>query len=176
VSGVRLHHPTLRAGEGTTLTYVVELPQPYSTTPKPGARLRGEILCPTCGKTHANKAVHLRLDAHGDVIVSPAVFLALQSAFLGGLEVANKVEDPPPLFIGAVAKDKERIVEMPLNRDETGAPIITPSRTKYQSRDLMEAPFEPIKEKVLLRNEKILHQQVVGKRRLFVPRRTTKKG
>lgn len=123
--GIRLHHPTLRAGEGTTLTYVVELPQPMLT----------QRTCQACLKVHANKAIHLRLDAEGDVIVSPEVYVALQSAFLGGMEVVNEVPNPPPMFLGAVEKDKERIVEMPLNRDTASAPLITPSRSKYENRD-----------------------------------------
>jgi hypothetical protein len=129
MAGVRLHHPTLRAGEGTTLTYVVELPLPMMT----------QRLCPVCGKVHGNKAIHLRLDGNGDVIVSTEVFAALLTVFLGGLEVANEIDKPPPLFLGAVHKDKERIVEAPLNRDNTAAALITPARTKYENRDRLHA-------------------------------------
>jgi hypothetical protein len=167
LAGIRLHHPTLRAGEGTTLTYVVELPQPYADNGKPGARLRSETPCPTCGKPHANKAVHLRLDANGDVIVSPAVYLALQSAFLGGLELVNDVADPPELFLGAVHQDKQRIVEVPLNRDNGHAPLIVPERTKYEGRDRLEAPFRPLVEAALLADDKKQTKLLRLKRRLF---------
>lgn len=171
MAGVRLHHPTLRAGEGTTLTYVVELPQPYSALPKPGARYRSDTPCPTCGKAHANKAIHLRLDANGDVIVAPDVYFALQTAFLGGLELMNQVADPPALFLGAVHKDKERIVEVPLNRDNAAAPIISPERTKYEGRDRLEAPFLPLVEAALLADDKKRTKKLREKRRLFVPRK-----
>lgn len=167
MGGIRLHHPTLRAGEGTTLTYVVELPQPYATTSKPGARFRGETPCPACGKPHSNKAIHLRLDGNGDVIVSPDVYLALQTAFLGGMEVVNEVSSPPPLAIGAVPKDKERIVEIPLNRDNAAAPIITPARTRYENRDRLWEPFRPVLEQKAEAEDRKKAKLLRLKRRLF---------
>jgi hypothetical protein len=94
-------------------------------------------LCKACGKTHGNKAIHLRLDGNGDVIVSEEIFAALQAVFLGGLEVANGVSAPPTTFLGAVTKDKERIIDAPLNSDNAASPLITPARTKYENRDRM---------------------------------------
>lgn len=125
MSGIRLHHPTYRAAEGTTINYVVETPQAY---PVP-------YDCPACNVTHARKAIHLRLDSNGDVIVSQPVYEALLAVpTMAGLVVENEVENPPDLVIGAVDKDKERIVSVPLNADETPADKITPASTKYENR------------------------------------------
>lgn len=159
MGGVRLHHPTLRAGEGTTLTYVVELPQAY---PVP-------YDCPGCGKTHDRKAIHLRLDANGDVIVSEEVYAKLQEVFLAGMEVANHVASPPPLVIGAVPKDRERIVEQPLS-GLPAAQTIIPGRTRYESRDRLLAPFAPLIDAAAERADRAATAANRTRRRLFVPR------
>jgi len=127
MAGIRLHHPTLRAKVGKTLTYVVELPQPYLRV----------YNCPTCGKQHANKAVHLNIDAHGDTIVAKPVYESLKKAFLGGMEVANDVAKPPPFAVGAVDMTKRMIVEAPLNTNHKAEDFYIPGRTKYESRDRM---------------------------------------
>lgn len=158
MAGIRLHHPTLRAGEGTTLTYVVELPQAYGQP----------YNCPACGKLHARKALHLRLDGNGDVIVSREIYLSLQQVYLAGLELVNEVPNPPPVSIGAVAKDKERIVESPLNRDNTAAEIITPARTKYEGRDRLEAPWRPVLERLNETLDRQKADELREKRRLYV--------
>jgi len=128
MSGIRLHHPTLRASVGKKLTYVVELPTPY---------LRA-YNCPTCSKYHANKAIHLDIDSKGDVIVSPEVLASLAPVFYGGLEVANEIKKPPPQSVGAVGMTKREIVDAPLNKDKKAADAYVPERTKYQSRDRMQ--------------------------------------
>jgi hypothetical protein len=134
MSGIRLRHPALRAGEGTRLTFVVELPQPYPVAKQ----------CPACLKPHANKAIHLRLDANGEVIVSREVYAALQTVpTMAGLELVDEVSNPPAQWIGAVAKDKERIVDAPLS-GQPAAEIITPARTRFESRDRLLEPFKPL--------------------------------
>jgi len=151
LSGIRLHHPTLRAGEGTTLTYVVELPLDYAK--EEGARDRTKQNCPTCGKPHLRKALHLHLDAAGDVIVAPAIYEQLKSIpTMAGLELSNEVAEPPPLLIGAVHRDKARIIEVPLSGN--GKAHITPEHTKYEARDRLQAPFVPVLDELNLKADK----------------------
>jgi hypothetical protein len=128
--GIRLHHPTLKAAYGATLTYVIETGKPYH---------RGFYDCPDCGKRHLRKAVHLRLDHHGDVIVAKPVYEGIKARLaLAGLTVANEVAKPPPVSIGAVDVTKREIVELPMNLDETPGKLIVPGRTKYESAARME--------------------------------------
>lgn len=169
MSGVRLHHATYRAAEGATLTYVVELPQKYH---------RGYYDCPSCGKQHSHKAIHLRLDGQGDTIVSQQVYKQLATKTdgqlsvldLAGLQVMNEVKEPPPLIIGAVAKDKERIVEAPLNPQAKAEDKITPGRTKYESRDRMEEVLKPVKEAKLEAKDRAETKKRAEKRRIFTPK------
>lgn len=126
--GIRLHHPQYRAAEGTTINYVVETPQEY---PVP-------YNCPACGVQHDRKAIHLRLDSNGDVIVSQQVYEALLTVpTMAGLVLENEVSNPPDLFIGAVDRDKERIISAPLNAAAKAADKINPASTKYENRDRM---------------------------------------
>jgi hypothetical protein len=125
--GIRLHHAAFQS-----CTYVVELPQVY---PQP-------YQCPACGKQHDRKAIHLRLDADGDVIVSQPIYEQLLQVFLGGMELANEVEKPPPLALGAVDTPTTQIIELPLNRDTKAADFYVPGQTKYQGRDKVEAGFK----------------------------------
>ena len=145
----------MRSAEGSTFTFVVELPQVY---PQPK-------MCPACSKVHANKAIHLRLDANGDVIVSPEVYGKLLGVHLAGFELANEVKDPPPLFLGAVAKDKERIVEIPLNAQVQEQ--IAPGRTQYESRDLIQAPYAPIIEARQDKQERKVWKRKRQKQRIY---------
>lgn len=127
MSGIRLHHAAFQS-----CTYVVELPQVY---PQP-------YQCPACGKQHDRKAIHLRLDASGDVIVSQQIYAQLQTVFLAGLELANEVEKPPPLAIGAVDTPTHLTIEAPLNLDTKAADFYVPGQTKYQGRDKVQAGFQ----------------------------------
>lgn len=123
--GVRLHHPTL-----FDCMYVVELGQPFANgLPK---------MCPTCLKSHAGKSIHLKLDASGDCFVTPGVWETIRTkAFGAGLEPTNHVLKPPPLSIGAVDQNKIYVIESPLNKSLTAAPMYVPGRTKYENRDNM---------------------------------------
>lgn len=157
MSGIRLHHPVFRAAEGSTLTYVVELPQPY---PVP-------YDCPECQTPHAHKAIHLRLDGNGDVIVSQQVYLALQAVpLMAGLEVMNEVENPPPLFIGAVQKDAARIVSLPLGQvvTENG---IRPEVSKYEGRDKLWKPYQPLIDEAQDKAEREAHRKKRNTSRTF---------
>lgn len=136
MSGIRLHHPLYRAEVGKVLTYVVELPAPYLRS--------GGYNCPDCGKQHANKAIHLRLDANGDVTVSKQIYESLQTIpTMAGLEFQNEVAKPPPLAVGAVAQEKRLIVEAPLNKDHA-TEHYAPGRTQYESRDRMEKAMSAV--------------------------------
>jgi len=129
VAGVRLHHPTL-----FDCMYVVELGTPFAN----GAAKD----CPTCLKTHARKSLHLRLDANGDVFVTPGVLETLKGVFMAGLEIGNEVASPPPMSIGAVAQDKLYVLDHPLNKSLTAAPSYKPGRTKYESQARMKKTLE----------------------------------
>lgn len=178
MSGIRLHatDPLLRAGEGATTTFVVELPLEFKLF-KPGGRDRANAPCNACGTPHRRKAIHLRLDGNGDVIVAPDIYLSLLGVVglvgpQGSLTVVNEVKDPPPLVIGAVDKAKERIVGLPLNTAETPAATITPASTKYENEQRIWKPYVPVMDAERERLDRIETKKKREKRRLFVP--TTK--
>lgn len=157
MAGIRLHHPTLRSADGSTVTYVVEIPQPYPRA----------YNCPNCKRQHSNKAIHLRLDGNGDVIVSPEVFLKLKEVFFAGFEVSNEVKKPPRLAVGAVARDKERVIDAPLNPDLKHGDQIMDSVTRWQASAKIEEVFKPILEHKQLLHDKKLHKKLRLKRRIF---------
>ena len=133
MAGVRLHHPTF-----FSCNYVVELeaayPEPYD--------------CPACKITHQRKSIHLRLDEHGDVIVAKGIFEQLQKAVgMAGLEVANEVTSPPPMFVGAVDLNKTEIRPFTVNGTDSGS-FYVPGRSKWESRDIMVKPFQPLLDKM----------------------------
>lgn len=128
--------------------------------------------CNACKKTHQRKAIHLRLDGNGDVIVAPAIYEELKTVFMAGLEVVNEVASPPPLMIGAVDKDKERIVEQPLS-GYMPAHKINPSETKYDGRARLEKPWLPILDALNLDLDKQRAAKQREKKKLYV---VTKKG
>ena len=170
MSGIRLHHPSFRAAEGTTLTYVVELPLSFTVT-KEGGRDRSAEPCPRCAKPHRNKSLHLDIDANGDVIVAPAIYAQLQTVpTMAGLEMVNEVKSPPPLFIGAVPKDKSRIVEAPLS-GLPAADLITPASNRYENRDRLLAPYQPVVEKLQDEFDRKQTKKQREKRKLFVSTR-----
>jgi hypothetical protein len=132
VSGIRIHHPTLRPPPGAEHTvYVVETPIEY---PLP-------YLCPLCNRAEPHKSIHLRLDASGDCIVSRQVYEALRKVEgMGGLEVSNEVLTPPPLLLGAVELPKQHVVHLPMNGQRKHPDSYNPGRTKYESRDRIRVP------------------------------------
>jgi hypothetical protein len=86
-----------------------------------------------------NKSIHFRLDGQGDVVVAAPVYEALLKVpGMGGLTADNPVENPPDIYVGAVAMPTQNIVNKPLNRDQTPDPFYVPGRTQYESRDLMK--------------------------------------
>jgi hypothetical protein len=89
VPGVRIHHPTL-----TSCTLLVPHPGDPSTGRQP-------------------KDYHLRLDGHGDAIVSETVWRRLVEARTSGLSahdflVLNEVPDPPAQSVGDVQAEIRR--------------------------------------------------------------------
>lgn len=149
--GVRLHHPTF-----TSLTYVVETPQ---AIPRPR-------LCNSCGKVHERKAIHLRLDPQGDVIVSRAVYAKLQTVGLAGMQLSNEVKAPPPLIVGAVDQPGYKTIEAPLAGN--GQEFYQPGHTKYEARDRQLAPFLPLIEATMEKEDRIATAKRKEKR-LIVP-------
>lgn len=166
--GIRLHHPTLRAGEGTTLTYVVELPLEWEdVTP---TRNRAAEPCPTCATPHARKALHLRLDSNGDVIVAVPIYEQLkQIPTMAGLELVNEIAAPPPLRIGAVHRDKARIVQ-------ATAEHIVPEQTRWDARDKIQAPFVPVLDELNTAIDKKLTKKKAEKRSIHALSGPKKKG
>ena len=83
---VRLHHPTLRGA-----TFVAEHPDmPY---PVP-------FLCSTCETVHLNKAIHLRLDANGDVVVAGEAWENMKDLLAPEFQVLGTISEPEPMVIG----------------------------------------------------------------------------
>lgn len=122
MAGIRLHHPTL-----VSATLVVELEKEYHA--------RKPRFCPTCEKDHDRKAIHLRLDDNGDVIVSPEVYESLKTVYLAGMELVNEIEKPPTQLIGAVEQPKLYVVENRLSTSKEATPSYRKEKTKYESRD-----------------------------------------
>lgn len=173
--GIRLHHPTYKAAVGTTLTYVVELDLPWPT--KPGGRVRAAEPCNDCGRTHLRKAIHLRLDHAGDVIVSKPTYESYKIRLLAaGMEVANEVAKPPPLYLGG-GWEKREIVEFPLNLAQIPNGKVEPGKTKYQARDSIQAVVQPVIDARAEKRDRAATAKRKQKRTLFVPTSTpTKKG
>lgn len=161
MSGIRLHHSLYKAAVGSTLTYVVEVGAPYH---------KGFHDCPDCGKRHLRKALHLRLDHQGDVIVSKQVYDALQPRLaLAGLTYANDVAKPPPLAIGAVEQSKREVIELPMNLDEAPAPKHRPGKSKSESRAVIDKLIEPITTAKAEKADRIATAKRRAKSRTFVP-------
>lgn len=87
--GVRVHHRKLR-----NQTLVFELPdRPY---PVP-------FLCSTCESTHLNKAIHLRFDGSGDVVVAEEAWDTLRPYLGDQVVTLGLVSDPEPMVLGVGA-------------------------------------------------------------------------
>lgn len=176
MSGIRLHHPLYKAAVGSTLTYVIELELAWPS--KPGGRVRSAEPCNDCGKLHLRKALHLRLDHHGDVIIAKPAWESNRVRLLAaGMEVANEVAKPPPLYLGN-GWEKREIVEFALNTDQTPNGKVEPGKTKYEARDAIQEVLQPVidaKLEIKDRKETAKRKQ---KRTLFVPTTATptKKG
>jgi hypothetical protein len=139
MAGIRLHHPTLVAPAGGLLTYVVELELEWAS--------RRSRFCKMCSRVHDRKAIHLKVDANGDTIVSAAVLERLRTVYLAGFEIVNDIAKPPTQYIGAVDQPTLLVVENKLNRDQTPEPAYVPPITKYESRDrLHRSLFTRLKE------------------------------
>lgn len=91
--GVRLRHGQLRS-----VMYVVESARKY----------KAPLLCSHCGTTHEQKTYHLRLDAHGEVVVSPEIWESLkknvpaegQRGVRAGLSAVGTEKKPEPIILG----------------------------------------------------------------------------
>lgn len=130
MAGIRLRHPHF-----ARVTLVVELPSRY---PRP-------YDCPRCRKLHEYKAIHLQLDDQGCVIVARPVYEKLLQVHLAGMEVVNEVPRPPDMAIGAIEQLKAETIEVPLNGH--GQQFWTPGKDKYESRDAMVKPLQPVLDK-----------------------------
>ena len=151
MTSVRLHHPTF-----ASCNYVVELPWQPSAQVDP---------CNACSQkdrplVHQYKALHLRLDENGDVFVADGIFRLLQRVpLMAGFEVVAG-RNAPPQFVGAIELPTQRIV----NANEE---FYVPGRTKYQARDRMQKPFQPIVEKLLEAVDRKATAKTAEKRTIF---------
>jgi hypothetical protein len=186
MAGIRLHatNPLYWSGEGSTVTFVVETPLEMKLF-KPGGRDRSKEPCRTCSTfdafgnpqqavTHPNKAVHLRFDARGDAIVAHDIYMTLLGVpgLIGpglALEMVEEIKDPPPLFVGAVDKSKERIISLPLN-GQAPATKYSPSQTKYQGEARIWKPYVPVMDRERERLDRIETAKTAEKRTIFVPK------
>lgn len=158
--GVRLHHPTF-----ASCTYVVELPNRWAAK---GSDTRANRPCNECQRPHARKALHLRLDNSGSVIVSRSVYETLrQVPQMAGLDVTNEVASPPPLALGAVESPTHLVVEQPLNADHRRPDIYIPGQNRYQGRDRIYAPFQPVIDGWLEQHDRAETKAKANKRSIF---------
>lgn len=100
--GVRVRHVTGRSCVYT----LVDASRP----------LRAAMSCLLCGRAHAHKTYHIRLDDHGCAIVSPEVAERLgRLGQTSGFTIANAVASPPPILVapGAGRPDAPPIVAHP---------------------------------------------------------------
>lgn len=185
--GVRLHatDPLYWSGDGATVTFVVETPQPFILR-KPEGRDRGKEPCRTCSTfdaydrpvnvvSHQRKAVHLRFDDRGDTIVAHDIYMTLLGVpgLIGpglALELVGEIKNPPELIIGAVDKMKERIIALPLN-GQGPASKIQPSQNKYQGEQRIWKPYVPIMDAERERLDRIETKKTAERRRIFVPKK-----
>ena len=145
---VRLHHPLF-----VSCNYVVEMPQKYPRAYE----------CPACLTTHTHKAIHLRLDEHGDVFVHPGIYELLKTVGLAGMEFANEVIDGPGQVIGAVELVKRETINANGHKR-----FWVPGRTKYESRDVMHRPFIPVLEAIQEKVDRAITAARAEKRSIFI--------
>lgn len=130
---VRLHHPQF-----ASCNYVVELPELRTASV-----LRACFACsrPNAPVTHQYRAIHLRLDAAGDVFVAPGILELLKKVpTMAGLEVVPG-RNAPAQLVGAVDSREDRIVL-------AGREFFVPKSTKHDAVARMRRPFQPYVEAV----------------------------
>ena len=151
---IRLHHPHF-----ASCNYVVELPK---------ALMAGSKVCPTCSQpnkpvAHAQKALHLRLDANGDCFVSPQMWAAHSFQLgLAGLTAEGKVTNAPGLLVGAVELPQQETIT------PNGDRHWVPERTKYESEKTVQAPFIPLLTKIAEDYDKERTAKLAEKRSVFI--------
>lgn len=143
---VRLHHPTF-----ASCNYVVELAQKYESP----------YDCFSCKQVHLHKAIHLHLDANGDVFVAEGILELLRTVpTMAGLEVVPG-RNAPGQVIGAVEQPKQHII-LP-----TGTKYV-PGWNKYEAAERMQKLFEPIVEQHLERVDRVATKVLAEKKRTFI--------
>lgn len=96
MSGIRIWHPTARAGQFT----FAHNNRPYRLWNRVLKRHENYALaCPACGKLHQVKTYHINVDDSGFAIVSPVVWNFMREYGSSGFEIANEVQSPPPMVI-----------------------------------------------------------------------------
>ena len=110
---------------------------------------------------HTHKALHLRLDEHGDVFVAEGIFKLLQRVpLMAGLEVVEG-RNAPPQFVGAIELPTQRIVNATKE-------FYVPGRNKYEARDRMQRPFQPLLEAAELVQDKKKTAALAEKRTIYI--------
>lgn len=152
MASVRLHHPLF-----ASCNYVVELHWQKSDS---------SDACNACSQpdmpmVHEYKSLHLRLDENGDVFVADGILKLLQRVpGMAGLEVVPG-RNAPPQFVGAIELPTQHIVNA--NKE-----FYVPGRTKYQARDRMQKPFQPLVDKVLEKIDRKKTAEKAEKSKTFI--------
>ncbi len=147
-AGVRLHHPTF-----VSCNFVVELQTLYDDP--------NGYDCPTCKLNHRNKAIHLRLDSNGDVIVAEGVYEKLLTVGLAGMEAVNQIAKPPPMNVGAV--------DIPTQEIKLGdRRFYVPGRTKYESSAITEKPLRELIDPLVEKWDRKVTAERAKKKRSFI--------
>ena len=105
MSGIRLHHPSLRS---CTYTLIHE-----------GRPMHTPVSCGVCGMRHHHKTYHLGLDAIGDVVVSETVYERIKEAGLDELKVMTEVKKPDPMRVDMNGSTQRKLV-VPRERKARG--------------------------------------------------------
>jgi hypothetical protein len=150
---VKLHHPRF-----ANVNYVVELRQPM---PK-----EHNAPCFACSRKgapliHANKSIHLRLDANGDVFVAPGILKLLRKVpTMAGLEVVPG-RNAPPQLVGAVAQPTQDIVL-------AGQRFYVPGFNKYKAGERMQEPFIPVANAIAEKADRAAVAKRAEKQKTFI--------
>lgn len=133
MASVKLHHPSF-----TNVNYVVEL----AWLPNASTDACNACSQPERPMHHQYKSLHLRLDGAGDVFVAEGILELLRKVpDMAGLQIVEG-RNAPPQFVGAIELSTQDIV----NANER---FYVPGRTKYEARDKMQEPYQPIVNQIL---------------------------
>jgi len=98
MSGIRLHHPSLRSCTYTLIHEGRAVADPEG------------IACAVCNRRHYHKTYHLALDAVGDVVVAEEVYAHVKDAGLDELKVLGEIKKPEPQRLDLNTTTQQKLV------------------------------------------------------------------